>query len=156
MIGSHNCFTFVIINSDIKYDTMLNSKKFAKRLGKILDFYGLTASALAEEIDFNRSTISHLISGRNKPSLEFVLKLLQKFPELEFDWLVLGKGTFPTDSLEQNRIEPETKSAPTPSPNLFSEKQKMDKTVSAINSAQGKIARIAIFFTDGSFEVYEN
>src|SRR5690554_7191134 len=87
-------------NSIFKFVTMLNSKDFSKRLDKILDFYGLTASALAEEINFNRSTISHLVSGRNKPSLEFVMKLLQKFPDLEMDWLIFGKGNFPPNSNE--------------------------------------------------------
>lgn len=138
---------------------MLNSKDFAKRLEKILDFYGLTASALAEEIDFNRSTISHLISGRNKPSLEFVMKLLQKFPELDMDWLVLGKGSFPTDTTSMT-IENNFKSKPTPastqSPNLFSESRYEKEVAKPTNSSQKEIDRIVIFFTDGTFKVYEN
>ena len=70
---------------------MLNSKDFTKRLEKIMDFYGLTASALAEEIDFHRSTISHLVSGRNTPTWAFGMKLLQNFPDLEMDWRVVGE-----------------------------------------------------------------
>ena len=67
---------------------MVNTSTFTKRLEKILDYYSLSAAAFAEEIDFNRSTISHLLSGRNKPSLEFVMKLYQKFPEVDMDWLL--------------------------------------------------------------------
>src|SRR5690554_7776434 len=85
---------------------MVNGVDFAARLEKIMEFYGLTASALAEEIDFNRSTISHLVSGRNKPSLEFVMKLLQKFPELSMDWLAFGKGDFPNNSIDTKNIPP--------------------------------------------------
>lgn len=142
--------------------TMLNSKEFSKRLGKILDFYGLTASALAEEIDFNRSTISHLVSGRNKPSLEFVMKLLQKFPEIEMDWLVQGKGTFPSSSTSK-AIEVNSKTPP--SPPLTSPKKSMDSLIetiektNSINSTKSnhqKIERIVIFFKDGTFKVYEN
>lgn len=138
---------------------MLNSKDFTKRLEKILDFYGLTASALAEEIDFNRSTISHLISGRNKPSLEFVMKLLQKFPELDMDWLVLGKGTFPSaDSSKTPEGNLTQKPAPTSKqiPDLFSETIPVKGMGSNIQSDQKEIERIIIFFKDGSFKAYEN
>lgn len=138
---------------------MLNSKDFSKRLEKILDFYGLTASALAEEIDFNRSTISHLVSGRNKPSLEFVMKLLQKFPELDMDWLVLGKGSFPTDDNSEpveNSLKPKSTSSSIKSSELYSGiKDKLDFNT-AIKSNQQKIERIVIFFADGTFKVYEN
>ena len=77
--------------------TMVNSEEFAKRLEKILDYYGLSATAFSEQIDFNRSTISHLLSGRNKPSLDFVMKVLDEFPEVELFWLLNGKGHFPSD-----------------------------------------------------------
>ena len=74
---------------------MVNTSNFSKRLQKILDFYGVTATSFSEKIAFNRSTISHLLSGRNKPSLDFVMKVLQKFPEVELYWLLNGKGSFP-------------------------------------------------------------
>ena len=100
---------------------MVTTNEFAKRLQKILTYYGLTATAFSEEINFNRSTISHLLSGRNKPSLEFVLKVLKKFPEVELYWLLNGKGEFPATS---------KKSLPTPAattisekPNLFQQKE---------------------------------
>ena len=136
---------------------MLNATDFSKRLDKILDFYGLTASALAEEIDFNRSTISHLVSGRNKPSLDFVMKLLQKFPELDMDWLVLGKGTFPADTKSKS-IENITNSptASTKPSKVFSESSNESKTINEIKSNQQNIERIVLFFKDGSFKVYEN
>ena len=75
---------------------MVNSKDFAIRLQKILDFYAITATAFSDLIDVNRSTISHLLSGRNKPSLEFVLKVLEAFPDVELYWLLNGQGHFPT------------------------------------------------------------
>lgn len=138
---------------------MLNSKDFIKRLEKIMDFYSLSASALAEEIDFNRSTISHLISGRNKPSLEFVMKLLQKFPELDMDWLVLGKGSFPSDGsnkVSEKKLNEKTASTSTPIPDLFSKINSESERNTSSNYNQKKIDRIVIFFNDGTFQVYEN
>lgn len=62
------------------------------RITKVLEYSGFTASEFADEIDVQRSSISHIVSGRNKPSLEFMMKVKSRFPELSWDWLILGKG----------------------------------------------------------------
>lgn len=61
---------------------MVNSEKFSTRLQKILEYYDLSAAAFADAIDVGRSSISHILSGRNKPSLDFVLKVVQTYPEV--------------------------------------------------------------------------
>jgi len=76
---------------------MINNEAFTKRLKKVITFYGETASSFAEKIGVQRSSISHILSGRNKPSLEFVLKVLSSFPEVELYWLMNGKGEFPSE-----------------------------------------------------------
>ena len=83
---------------------MVNSSDFGNRLQKIIDFYNISATELSNQISFNRSTISHLLSGRNKPSLDFVMKVLQKFPEVELYWLLNGKGSFPAVKSTPNSI----------------------------------------------------
>ena len=141
---------------------MVNSADFAKRLEKILDYYSISATAFSEQIDFNRSTISHILSGRNKPSLEFVMKVVQEFPEVELYWLLNGKGTFPTQqetSLEISRSET-TVPAPEKNITIASEiPQSLPKSPSEekkdISVATNKIERIVIFYTDGSFKAYE-
>ena len=75
---------------------MINSVDFTERLQKIIDFYGETASSFAEKIGVQRSSISHILSGRNKPSLDFVMKVLHSYPEVELYWLMNGKGNFPS------------------------------------------------------------
>jgi len=62
------------------------------RFTKILEYSGFTASEFADEIDVQRSSISHIISGRNKPSLEFIVKIKNRFPEINWDWIILGQG----------------------------------------------------------------
>lgn len=135
---------------------MVNSSDFGKRLQKILDFYNISATELSNQIDFNRSTISHLLSGRNKPSLDFVMKVLQKFPEVELYWLLNGKGSFP-------KVE----KAPYPS-HSFSENQSVIKKTEILdnnNSATQTISssfndndvdRIVVFFKNGTFKSYKN
>ena len=77
---------------------MVNSSDFIERLELLLQHYDLNASAFADKIQVQRSSISHLLSGRNKPSLEFVLKVVKSFPEVNLYWLLNGKGTFPSES----------------------------------------------------------
>lgn len=94
-----------------------------ERISKVIEYSRLTPSEFADEIDVQRSSISHITSGRNKPSLEFIIKIKSRFPELLWDWLVTGEGEMLKSEL------PETKTADeqpeedlvrtTPLPDLF-------------------------------------
>lgn len=98
------------------------------RLQQFLDMERLQPSAFADMMGVQRSGISHLLSGRNKPSFDFIQKMLTKFPDLNYEWLILGKGK-PYKSSE--------KPLPTPAaeaviPDLFSSAQMVDKTEESI------------------------
>lgn len=135
---------------------MVNSDAFALRLQKIMDYYGLSSSAFADTIDFNRSSISHLLSGRNKPSLEFVMKVLEKFPEVKLYWLLNGKGYFPDSDLEKE-IPKENISLHTPTLKNESDEieLKSPDNLSDLNSNKN-IERVIIFYKDGTFKEYKN
>lgn len=122
---------------------MINSEAFTKRLQKVIEYYGESASSFAEKIGVQRSSISHILSGRNKPSLEFVLKVLSTFPEVELYWLLNGKGIFP-------KITTSEKTPYTPTASNISK-----EIVEAKTSSNKKIERIVIFYSDGSFENFE-
>ena len=125
--------------------TVVNSEDFVKRLEKILRYYDLSASVFADKIKVQRSSISHLLSGRNKPSLEFVLKVVKNFPEVNLYWLLKGKGTFPPLSTSQSKT-----TAPTQHPILQKEE------TSAVKSTKEKtIEKIIIFYSDGSFKSFQ-
>jgi transcriptional regulator with XRE-family HTH domain len=81
---------------------MLNTDDFKERLEKLFDFYELTPATFAEQIGVQRSSLSHLLSGRNKPSLDFILKIEASFEAVELNWLLHGKGNFPKNL--QNEI----------------------------------------------------
>jgi len=124
---------------------VVNSEDFVKRLEKIIRYYDLSASVFADKIKVQRSSISHLLSGRNKPSLEFVLKVIKTFPEVNLYWLLNGKGAFPPLSTSQSKTI-----VPTQHPIL----KKVE--VSTIKSAKEKmIEKIIIFYSDGSFKSYQ-
>lgn len=60
---------------------------------KIIDAENLTPARFADEIGVQRSSISHLLSGRNKPSYDFILKILNRFSGINAEWLITGKGS---------------------------------------------------------------
>ncbi len=136
---------------------MINIDDFTKRLQKIIDFYGENASSFAEKIGVQRSSISHILSGRNKPSLDFILKLLSAYPDVELYWLLNGKGHFPADSnnLEATFREQETipDKAATYSSNVDIPVQNTDK---AFSEQDKSIERIVIFYSDGTFKSFKN
>ena len=121
---------------------MINTEEFTKRLQKVMDYYGESASSFAEKISVQRSSISHILSGRNKPSLEFILKILSSFPDVELYWLLNGKGEFPASKIKATQSESPIHNIET----KLTSKVETDKS----------IERIVIFYSDGSFKNFQN
>jgi transcriptional regulator with XRE-family HTH domain len=71
-----------------------------ERIRKILEVSGFSSSEFADEIEVQRSSVSHITSGRNKPSLEFITKIKARFPEISWDWLINGEGEMKVIKLE--------------------------------------------------------
>lgn len=155
---------------------MVNTEEFVKRLEIIFDYYGLSASGFADKIGAQRSSLSHLLSGRNKPSLDFILKIIEVFPEVDLYWILNGKGNFPKSDEGEKSL---------PSATLFSEskvedvKTEMPKDLFSAEPAIEKnrvfenlqenlsntrnlenrnnaseIDRIVVFFKNGTFKNY--
>jgi transcriptional regulator with XRE-family HTH domain len=83
---------------------MLTSEQFIDKIEKILNYYKLSASQFAEKIGVQRSSLSHLLSGRNKPSLDFVIKIVEEFPEVDLYWFLFNQGSFPKQEPEKKSI----------------------------------------------------
>ncbi|MBQ8694089.1 MAG: helix-turn-helix transcriptional regulator [Bacteroidaceae bacterium] len=66
-----------------------------ERIELLMKCYDLTPSQFADRTGIQRASVSHIISGRNKPSLEVLLKIYDAFPELDIEWLMTGKGEEP-------------------------------------------------------------
>ena len=64
-----------------------------KRFKIWLDSVNLNANSFSKLVDLNRSTVSHIISGRNKPSIDVLEKILAIYPDLNINWLITGLGS---------------------------------------------------------------
>lgn len=162
---------------------MVNIDDFIKRLEIILEYYGMSASSFADKIGVQRSSLSHLLSGRNKPSLDLILKIVSEFPEVDLYWILNGKGSFPkSESLEgfnnqsastlfsnQNKTEdiiPKNLQADLfTEPESVPQKNRINETTedffsnkrnlnSMVNDTD--IERIVFFYKDGTFKEYKN
>ena len=89
-------FTFVTeIEVENRKNTSVYIMEYVEikdRIAHIIRAKNLTAAEFALRLGVQPSNVSHLIAGRNNPSLEFVKKLKETFPEYNLDWIVLGKG----------------------------------------------------------------
>ncbi len=139
--------------------TMVNTAAFKKRLQTLLDHYELSATAFAEEVGVQRSSISHLLSGRNNPSLDFVLKVVQRFPEVNLYWFLNGKGSFPgtpetqppalsAPATTSNRAQVQTQ------PRAQTQAQAQNATAKEVPHQGKQVEKIVVFFSDGSFREY--
>src|SRR5690606_14044497 len=134
---------------------MINAENFVKRLQEVIDYYNIPASAFADSIGVQRSSISHILSGRNKPSLDFIMKILDTYPEVELYWLLNGKGSFPRDV--------NTNVAVSTTPSLFDEQPKptqkkpehREDEQPVVNFKKSGVDRIVIFYKDGTFEEFK-
>ena len=66
-----------------------------ERIELLMKCYDLTPSQFADKTGIQRASVSHIISGRNKPSLEVMLKIYDAFPEVDMKWLMMGVGEVP-------------------------------------------------------------
>ena len=160
--------TFVILYSKQQF-TMVNTEDFIKRLEIILDYYGLNASGFADKIVVQRSSLSHLLSGRNKPSLDFILKILDVFPDVDLYWILNGKGNFPKN---EDVVSEKVVLAPTvvletekEIDNLFTQSTKEHSLLppeksqplapsSVQKKEENEIDKIVIFYKNGTFKSY--
>ncbi len=145
------------------------------RILQLVEEKNLTLGAFADEIGVERSTMSHIKAERSKPSLDVAQKILERYPEVNADWLILGKGPIyrqKTNSREPNLFDDFELIASSTTQN---EQKTEQKTVTAVaQSTQNSVAtaqnvvsvpaptpaptkqrcisRVILFYDDGTFE----
>ena len=139
--------------------TMLNINAVVERIEKIRSNHQLSAAAFASKIGVQRSAMSHILSGRNKPSLEFLIKIYEAFEEVALDWLILGTPT-PTDQTNKSYLFDSIKAEneyqqtrPITYPKSEIMKPQKQSLISTEESAPPK--EIIYLYGDGSFERFK-
>jgi transcriptional regulator with XRE-family HTH domain len=129
--------------------------ELAERFRYIMKLNQLSASAFADEIGVQRSSISHILSGRNKPSLEFIQKILTRFPKVDASWLISGatqpeSSEFRVQSSEDEIISTNIKPIIEDSVDVESE----EANSLSKSTKRGRIKKIVVFYDDQTFEEF--
>jgi transcriptional regulator with XRE-family HTH domain len=138
------------------------------QLIRLMTHLGITATRFADEIGVQRSSISHILSGRNKPSYDFILKIIEKYPSLNPSWLLTGKGNMFTEyGKEDDRQEKDAFQAfEATDPDSANESDKGIKPENEhkssvdigkhikIDTNVNNIETVILLFTDGTFIQY--
>lgn len=75
-----------------------------ERIAYLIETFGLTPSQFADKTGIPRASVSHILGGRNKPSLEILQKVAAIFPEVNLNWLMLGVGEPPVAKKETENL----------------------------------------------------
>lgn len=100
------------------------------RIQLIIDYFGLNPNTFAQEIGVNRSTLSHVLNGRNKPSVDFAQKILMRYSEISARWLMTGFGT------------------------MISSKNENTAFFQDIDTSHRSVKKIVVFYDDNKFEEF--
>lgn len=137
-----------------------------RRLQQFLSAENISQSQLAEILGVARASVSHILSGRNKPGFDFILNMTNRFPALNIEWLISGKGRMyntPTTTL----YDPHSVVEEIPSQINFTEEiqdfseiatESASPKVNTLDSkaqqptTQRSISKILVFYTDGTFQ----
>ena len=137
----------------------MNQEDIIAKLETIFTNLNITPSMFADQIGVQRSSISHLLSGRNKPSLDLVMKIVSTYPQIDLYWL-LGKKEI-KEKLDLKVQNPSPVIYDKPEAALIEEikksKQPEQKLVDKKETATYKnseVDKIVIFYRDGTFLEY--
>ncbi len=110
----------------------------SERIALIIHTHQMTNSTFADKLDIQRSSVSHVLSGRNKPSLDFLAKVVQHFPRVDANWLLTGvSGAKNASETNQN-----------------SKNETITEAEAHDSNKERKIKKIIHYYTDNSFEEF--
>ncbi|NDV67544.1 helix-turn-helix domain-containing protein [Dysgonomonas sp. 25] len=156
-----------------------------ERIRLIMENEQLTPSAFADMLDIGRAVISHILNGRNNPSLDVATRILSKLPYVNSDWLLTGNGEMYKPGTDRTPLidsHQETPAFPTEGMDLFSQaainpmeraekteyrkenivntpenvvKEPIKQEIIYQKAPEKKITKIIVYYSDNTFETFE-
>ncbi len=144
------------------------------RIKSIMAHYQLRAAQFSDAIGMQRSAVSHVLSRRNKPSLDFVLRIKKRFPDISLDWLTLGKGDMlesgtsdgqdlfavgtpaalpPPVATKSDESEPQLENKSTETRQVLASGEESPAEY-VVKGAAGKVSRVLFIYSDGTFQEF--
>lgn len=158
---------------------LVKLKSMKERISEFILFKNLTPAEFADAIGVQRSSVSHVLNGRNNPSFSFIQKMMESFPEINSRWLMLGEGSIlgqvrnteiENDEQEEEKvpdlfsttsdnIEQQIKNKPADLSKKTQKKDLVEKAVKQIKNSPSipntkTVKKVLIFYSDHTFEEY--
>ncbi len=132
-------------------ETYPKPSELNQKIMQLVEALSIPYAQFADLVDVSRPIISHIITGRNKPSLEVIQKIMTRFPELGYKWHLDGE-VLPMDQISRiqvNRMDlqaSEEKQLPSGTPS---------RSNSTSNESEKKVVRILVFYDDNTFSEFK-
>ena len=131
-----------------------------ERILKIIEKENLTPTQFADKTNIQRPKISHIVNGRNAPSLDVVQKTLRAFPEINPEWLILGVGNIyrqPNADSRQPTLfdeKPEITPQVIQQPPTIEQKNIVQQPIVVEKRIEKTVTKIVVFYSDNTFEEF--
>jgi len=132
-----------------------------ERIKEIILKEGLTSGSFADLIGVQRSSMSHIINGRNNPSLDFIVKTLEHFQKINPEWLLNGIGPMyrsdaPVQAVQGVREPLIFDSVPEPGVKqlLVSEAKSVEKQIDTLRIPERYVDKVLIFYSDRTYDEF--
>lgn len=124
------------------------------RIKELIRKNQLNAAKFADLIGVQRSNLSHVLTGRNKPGLDFIEKVLNQFPDVDANWLISGIAQRRDDNKEMNEevnsnLKQELRMDLKKSPEA-----KVEDKFNNVTNKQAKVTKIIVYYSDKTFEEF--
>lgn len=119
-----------------------------ERIKEFIDYKGISAGELASMLEVQRSNISHILNGRNKPGASLIEKMLMVFPDLNARWLLTGEGSISVDVNTDYSDKKPTQENNQP-------KKEVQNNNSNQNNRTKQINKVVLLYNDGTFDSYD-
>ena len=164
----------IILITFVTISLKCNKMNIRERLIELINLLNMSPTQFASAIGASRTTIQHIISGRNEPSLKIITSVYDTFPSVDIKWLLKGEGSAFTNHSQitdyplfendenhffQTEVRNETKNSILEKQNIGkNSKQKTDNKQNTHTNTtylnEKKIKEIVVFFEDGTFEKF--
>ena len=136
------------------------------RIRNLMEYLGYSSSQFADSLEVPRAVLSHILSGRNKPSLDVIIKILANTEKVNSDWLLHGKGEMlisvaPEQTSEHISIVPENCSTgnndqtivSNPEMDKVQNKREPDVATQNVSATEKKLKQVILVYSDKTFSV---
>lgn len=130
-----------------------------ERILQFIQSEQISSTQFADTIGVQRSSVSHILSGRNNPSFDFIKKILSNYHDMNPEWLILGEGEMYKTAVSRELFEGDTAVTGVKNAEVLSEVQRKEqremlRPAAEMTSENIDIERVVIFFNNNTFTEY--